>query len=406
MTPTEEIKNEPIQTIEVDSFLTNLLGQYPQLFDSIIKNKHKYRVKIIYTQIDRKANNAPVFTNHYFNADPAEYHYPASTVKMPIAVLALQKLNELNIPGLNKYTSMMTENGYPGQRAIYNDPSTEDGRPTIAHYVKQIFLVSDNEAANRLYEFLGQEYLNNTLHKMGYDSVQIVHRLNISLTEDQNRHTNPVKFYDATSKLIYQQPLVKSNLLYQSRKTFLGKGYYSGNKLVNQPFDFSKKNRLSLPDLHSILTSIIFPGAISDKLRFNLTEDDYNLLYKYMSMKPRESKFPEYDSTYSDAYSKFLMYGGKGTMDDDIRSFNKEGDAYGFLTDAAYIVDFKNNVEFLLSATIYCNSDEIFNDDHYDYDTVGLPFLKNLGRVIYEYELKRTKKNIPDLTRFKFDYTK
>jgi hypothetical protein len=84
-----------------------------------------------------------------------------------------------------------------------------------------------------------------------------------------------------------------------------------------------------------------------------------------MSMKPAESDYPAYDSTYTDAYVKFLLYGGSGNMPEEgIRIFNKVGDAYGFLTDAAYIVDFKNGVEFLLSATVYTNENEIFNDNN------------------------------------------
>ncbi|MDB5197412.1 MAG: hypothetical protein JWP88_1783, partial [Flaviaesturariibacter sp.] len=29
----------------------------------------------------------------------------------------------------------------------------------------------------------------------------------------------------------------------------------------------------------------------------------------------------------------------------------------------------------------------------------------NLGRVIYDYESSRIKKNLPDLSKFKFNYT-
>jgi hypothetical protein len=124
-----------------------------------------------------------------------------------------------------------------------------------------------------------------------------------------------------------------------------------------------------------------------------------------MSMMPRESKYSQYDSSYSDAYVKFLLFGAKGSIGDSpIRIFNKVGEAYGFLTDAAYIIDFKSGIEFMLSASIYCNSDEVFNDDRYDYDTIGFPFMKNLGLVIYQYELKRKRKNIPDLSAFKFNY--
>ncbi|MBD0331699.1 MAG: serine hydrolase, partial [Chitinophagaceae bacterium] len=275
------------------------------------------------------------------------------------------------------------------------------------NYIKKIFLVSDNDAFNRLYEFLGHEYLNNTLQRMGYDSSQIIHRLQISLSEEQNRNTNPIKFYDTSLKVIYEQPLVRSKLVYQPRKTLLGKAYYRDDELINGPFDFSMKNRMVLTDLHSILLIVLFPRSVPKNKRFNLTEEDYSFLQKYMSMIPRESKFPQYDTSYYDAYVKFLIYGAqRGPLNPDIRIFNKVGDAYGFLTDAAYIVDLKNNIEFLLSATIACNSDEIFNDDSYDYETVGYPFMKNLGQVIYQHELQRQRKHVPDLSSFKFDYTK
>jgi hypothetical protein len=350
-TPTEELRAGK-GSIGNSPLLTDILGQHPNQFDSLLRHNAVWQIKIIYTQIDRGANNQPVFKNYYFNIDPKQYFYPASTVKMPTSILALQRLNELNIPGLDKNTTMITEAAYSRQDAVYNDPNSPDGRPTIANYIKKIFLVSDNDAFNRLYEFLGQEYINNTLHKMGYDSAQVLHRLNIFRTEDENRHTNPVKFFDTSAKIIYEQPLVASRLVYQPRTNVLGRGYLSGDKIINQPFDFSKKNRFALTDLHSILQSIIFPEAVSKQQRFNLSKEDYQFLYRYMSMKPSESGFPEYDSSYNGAYSKLLMYGGKGDIDPHIRIFNKEGDAYGFLTDVAYVVDFKNNIEFFLSASI------------------------------------------------------
>jgi hypothetical protein len=387
-----------------DTLLTHLLEQHPLYFDTLLKQKDQWRIQIIYTQVDRGANGKPKLTHHTYNLQPDLYFYPASTVKMPAAFLALQKLNELNIAGLDRNTMMITEAEAPGQTAVFNDPTSPDGRPTIAHYIKKIFLVSDNDAYNRLYEFLGQEYLNTTLHKMGYESVQLLHRLQISLTEEQNRTTNPVRFYDSASNLVYEQPSVRSNLLYWPRQTLMGNGYMSGDKVVAEPFDFSKKNLFTLADLHSVLQRVILPESIPAKQQFNLKED-YRFLYRYMSMKPAESSHPQYDSTYSDAYVKFLLFGGKGEMaDPSIRIFNKVGDAYGFLQDVAYIVNFDKGVEFFLSATIYCNSDGIFNDDKYDYDTVGFPFLIHLGEVIYNYELQRAKQVLPDLSKFKFDY--
>ena len=403
-TPTHSAITHPGST---QQFLAGLLNQNPQYFNHVI-NDPEYKVQIIYSQIDRNRNGRAKFTDYYFNPDDSNYFYPASTVKLPVALLALQKLNELNMPGLDKNSMMITEAAFSGQTEVYNDPGTPDGTPTIAHYIKKILLVSDNDAFNRLYEFLGQEYINNALHRMGYSDVEIIHRLDISLTEEENRHTNPVRFYDNTGKLVYEQEAKQSQWIYTSRNTKLGKGFMRNGQLVNEPFDFSKKNRMTLKSLHGILRSVLFPEMISASQRFNLTPDDYEFLRKYMSMLPSESNYPFYNQEeFHDSYVKFLYYGNeKVPVQEGLRIFNKVGDAYGFLIDGAYFADFKNQVEFMLSAVIYCNRDGILNDNKYDYDSIGFPFMKHLGRVIYEYELKREKKVKPDLSTFIFDYTR
>ena len=128
-----------------------------------------------------------------------------------------------------------------------------------------------------------------------------------------------------------------------------------------------------------------------------------------MSQLPTETSSPPYktDTAMYDSYCKFLMFGdNKKPMPKNIRIFNKVGDAYGFLIDNAYIIDTEKGVEFLLSTIIYCNADGIFNDDKYDYDTVGYPFMANLGKTIYDFECQRPKKIKPDLSKFKIDYDK
>lgn len=46
----------------------------------------------------------------------------------------------------------------------------------------------------------------------------------------------------------------------------------------------------------------------------------------------------------------------------------------------------------MLSAVIYTNEDEVLNDGKYDYKTIGLPYLAELGRQFYKYELIRIKR--------------
>jgi hypothetical protein len=63
-------------------------------------------------------------------------------------------------------------------------------------------------------------------------------------------------------------------------------------------------------------------------------------------------------------------------------------------------VDFKNKVEFMLSATIHVNENQIYNDNVYEYNSIGIPFLAELGRQLYQHELIRKRSNIPNLEKF------
>jgi Beta-lactamase enzyme family len=372
-----------------------------------LEQKDSLMIQVIYTRIDRDRNNNPYFQDFFYNVNPARYFYPASTVKMPTAMLALEKLNQLGIKGLDQDATMITGWEHGRQTGVYNDPTAREGKPSVGQYVKKIFLVSDNDAQNRLYEFLGQKYLNESLREKGYPEAEIIHRLQISLTEAENRRTNPVSFFDSSGIKIYDQPGAYNDKPYYSRKDLLGKGYMSDGRLVSGPFDFSARNRISLPSLHQVLKSIMFPLSVPAESRFQVDDSTLNMVRKYMSAYPGESDIPQYRTAeYYPSYCKFLLYGAEknAMLIPGVRIFNKVGDAYGFLLDIAYVADFKNQVEFMLSAVIYCNKDGILNDDQYDYDAVGFPFLKYLGEAIYAHELSRSRANKPDLSEFRINY--
>mgnify|MGYP001225191620 CR=1 FL=1 len=395
------------QLMAQKNLLYKLLHHNAGLFGDVLREPGKYNVQVIYTQIDRDGNNFPRLTSHTWRLDEKQYYYPASTVKMPIAILALEKINHLKIKGLDRNTPLFNLAGSPPQTAAVTDTTSATGLPSVAHYAKKIFLVSDNDASNRLYEFLGQAQLNEALWAKGFNNVKITHRLGITgFDEMANRHTNPVRFAEGETLYYHQGEVYGQALLdFRLKGTQLGKGYYEDGQLVNAPFDFSKKNYISLQVQHDILLSVIFPEAVPAHRRFDLTAEDYRFLYQVMSELPGESRRPDY-SGKPDHYVKFFLFGDRKEdekMPANVRVFNKVGWAYGFLTDVAYIVDFDAGTEFFLAATIQVNENGIFNDDKYEYETVGLPFLANLGRVVYEHDRQRKRKNRPDLSKFKID---
>jgi hypothetical protein len=390
-------------------FLKNLLESHRDLFSHILNHPTHNEVQILYTQINRDEHNVPHFKSYSYRLNPNHYFYPASTVKLPTAIFALEKVNELNIKGLTVKSTMITDSAFAGQTKVKKDTSSKNGLPSIENYIKKILLVSDNDAYNRLYEFVGREEINQKLKKYGLNGTRIIGRLASGDKGESTKHTNPIDFYDG-KKLVYHKPALYDPNEYpmHPEHMIMGKGYLDkDDKLVMEPFDFSHNNIYPLADQQAVLKRLLFPELYPENERFNLTPDQYKFIYKYMSMWPTESKHPTYSPPeYFPAYCKWLFYGGDSlaVINPHIRIFNKIGDSYGYDIDNAYIVDFKNKVEFMLSAVVQSNDDDIYNDNKYEYKTVCLPFMRDLAQTIYQLELKREKKYLPDLKKFKFHY--
>ncbi len=392
---------------KTDKLLQTILSNSKnEILNKVIQQPQIYRCQIIYTQINRDKNNKPSFHNYYFNYDPQLYFNPASMVKMPLTFLALEKLNELNIKGVDKYAIIQFDSSYEKQRRLYKDSTAENSLPSIAHFIKRAFLISENDPYNRMYQFVGQQTINRNLHQKGYENIRITRQF-MGFTEDQNRHTNNIRFIDKDGSLIYNQPPAYNTDSFNfSQVIKLGKAHFDRNdNLINQPFDFTKHNNLPLEDMQQMMQSVLFPSSVAAKQRFKLTEDDYQFLYRYLSQYPSQTSYPKYDTAhFYDGYVKFFFRNSTHQMPSNVKVFNKVGWSYGFLTDVSYVVDFANKIEYMLAATVYVNSDEILNDSKYDYDSVGYPFLYQLGQTIYQYELQRKRKYKPDISKFQLKY--
>jgi len=380
------------------------------ILNEVFDNAEAYELQIRYLKIDRQEDGTAGITPIEFRTDSTSYFYPASTVKMPTAFLALEKLNTLYSKGIDIDFNAALQIGAPRnppQSAVVEDSTALDNSPSIGHYVHKLFAVSDNDAYNRLYEFVGPEAINAALREKGiFRNSRIVHRVGISgFDPEENRHTNPFRFYN-DDEVVYEQAAqyMTARDFGKLDNTQKGLAYVdSEDKKVETAFDFSEKNYISLQDLQESLVSVILKDG-----RFDLRKEDYDLLYKSMSILPGESNAPLYEAPdYYDGYVKFFMYGDtKEDIPEHIRIFNKVGVAYGYLTDCAYIVDFKNNIEFFLAATIHVNKNKTYNDGVYEYDEVGFPFLSKLGQKFYEYELTREREVKPDLSMYAIDYQK
>ncbi|MCE2611521.1 class A beta-lactamase-related serine hydrolase [Flavobacteriaceae bacterium D16] len=342
-----------------------LLSEDPYI-RQVMDKVEEHELQIIYTRIERRADSL-LFHDYNFQVDKKDYFYPASTVKFPIAVTALEKLNELDSLDRNV--------------RYYIEGDTIEN--TFAEDIIKIFTVSDNHANNRLLEFLGQDDINNRLLTKGISPVRISHRLGVHSDEVTTR---PLVLYMNDSTTALSKPIVNKApepLLLNGIKK--GRGFYKADSLYAEPFDFKLKNYYPLFAQHEVLKRVVYPEYYAKEEQFKITQEQRAFLLEAMQMLPREAGYDEEE--YYDGYCKFFLYGDTlERIPDHLQIYNKVGFAYGTLTDCAYIRDELNKVEFMVSATLLVNQDGIFNDDAYEYDEVGIPFLAALGRALYTFE--------------------
>ena len=392
---------------KTDPYLYDLLKQSrDSVLQQVIATPDSFRVQIIYTQINRNRKNQPKLTNYAFNLDSNGYFNPASTVKLPLALLALEKLNDMKMAGVDKYSILLIDSSQPWQHPYISDSSARNGYPSIAQFIRRAMLISENDPYNRLYQFVGQQQANRRLHELGFGSTRITRQF-LGLSPEQNRHTNAMRFKDSNGVLLYTQyPAYNPDPFYLEKKQLVGRGYLDQrDSLIQQPIDFTNANNLPLEEFRMMLQTVMLPETRQANQRFRLSEDDYGFMYRYLSQYPSETPFPKYDTTeYYDSYVKFFFRDSSHRMPPHVRVFNKVGWAYGFLIDASYVVDFKNGLEYMLAAVIYVNMDGILNDNRYEYETIGWPFMYQLGQTIYQHELTRKRKRKINLDRFKVPY--
>ena len=353
------------------NILQEVLASDNPKIKNVMTNPEGFELQIIYTQIIRDKNNQVGFKDFTYHLNANNYFYPASTVKFPMAILALEKLN--TIDNTSKDTKYSIE-GYPEKLRFSEE-------------ITKVFAVSDNDASTHLLEFIGFDYLNESMKAKGLSPFRVSHRLSAPNASEPN--SKPITLYKEDTTIlnlpeIHNKPSVSLTI----NKLQKGIGYMKDDQLVNEPFDFLNKNYYPLETLQNTMKRIVFPEAFKESERFNLTAKDREFILFSMQNVPKNAGYNP--NEYYDGYCKFLMFGDtKENIPSNIKIYNKVGDAYGTMIDCAYIVDTENKVEFIVSATLLVNKDGIFNDDNYEYDTVGLPFLGELGRQLYAKNLKK-----------------
>lgn len=359
---------------ETSDFLQKALaGHEPVIKNVMDKPEHfELQIQLILPQDStlfgsKKANqeqmNRP--KTRVIDHSQGQYFYPASTVKLPVAILAAEWA-ELQ-PNINIITPYQIEN--------------DSVNHTIAQDLIEIFAVSDNQAYNRLYDLLGRDYINQRMAELGFNPFRLAHRLSVS---DAAAPEHPIYFFDTDQgRQTIQATEDRAVDALTIKGTQKGVGYMQDDLLINKPMDFSGKNYFPLETMMQFMQAL-FPLDCRDcPSVFKWSKNTEAFVKTLMSGVPRKQGYDE--SEYPDGYVKFFFLGDtKERIDPTLKIHNKVGYAYGTLTDIAYVVDTKHKLHYLLGATLLVNENGIFNDNTYEYETIGLPFLAQVSRRVHQ----------------------
>ena len=345
----------------------------------IIKEKEDYEIQILLTKIDQY-NSKVDFQEFKYQLDDNKYFYPASTIKLPIVVLTLKKINELRSKGSEiTLKSKITLN----YKDDYSELVIRDSITSFQNLIADVFLVSDNSASNILIDFIGYNYFNHEMENAGFDKTYLNHKFNPdpyvnSTWQISDLDNNIISSINDNQKIIKADE--KTNGLEKGERR-----YFKG-EILDESLNFSEKNRSSITDMHNLIKYIFYPEIFDSINTFNLNVEDYDFLRYWMSRFTYEDIGEKFigDENFFETYNKFFIHGDEQSVSNEqIRVYNKIGQAYGTSIDNGLIKNYQDNVEFILTATIYTNKNKVINDNLYEYDDLAVPFLAKLSRAIY-----------------------
>ena len=346
----------------------------------IIKDKEDYQIQILLTKINQ--NNTQFDFNEYeYQLDDNQYFYPASTIKLPIVILTLKKINELRSKGSEITLKSKIILNYKDD---YSELVIRDSITSFQNLIADVFLVSDNSASNILIDFLGYNYFNDEMKNAGFDKTYLNHKFNPDPYVNSTWQISDLD-NNIISSLNDNQKIIKAD----DKTNGLEKGdrrYFKG-EILDESLNFSEKNRSSVTDMHNLIKYIFYPEIFDSTNNFNLNVEDYDFLRYWMSRFTYEDIGQKFigDEKFFETYNKFFIHGDEQSVSNEqIRVYNKIGQAYGTSIDNGLIKNYQDNIEFILTATIYTNKNKVINDNLYEYDDIAIPFLAKLSRGIYQ----------------------
>lgn len=341
------------------------------------------QIQLIYAHPDSSSKK---YTVSKFGRN--EYFYPASIVKLPVLLLALEWVNKLDSLSITDETPFIFNSQFSCIPKLKQSSYPIDVT-NISNCIKKILLVSDNNSYNKLFHLLGRSFIKEELKAKGFMKTQISKSF-VGCDFDEHNNVPGISFimnnrdtliYRTDTTIIFNYDSVDTEQI--TLNTFYKKG-----KLSHDTLDFIDNNNLPLDEGFEMLMRLIRPELFEPYERWKITKKQRDFVMKFMSIYPRESnskKYSKYED-YPDSYKKYFLYGllKKEKIIDPVRIYNIVGLACGFTIDIAYIENQKTNNGFFLAASMFTNKNGKYYNGNTNYRNQAFPFFTKLGWSIYK----------------------
>lgn len=359
--------------------LTPLLATGGTTLKSVLASPAQYRFQVLYGAIVTK-NGKPTLERRTYRAD-AEYFFPASSMKMPIALATMHRLAALRA----------SKQAITTGATIRFAPTTAIAEPwttTLSRELRRALVISDNYSANRLLGFTGHREAHEELWGLGLASTRIHTGFATGADMDPATVSPAIDVLD-NGAVVTKLPARKSTLVLpktDAKSLGLGAAYIENGRRIEGPMSFAEKNAIKIRDLQDTLVRIMRPELLpASKAKLEpIADADLEELQKTLGTLPSESGIAGYDRNVVADYPLLPFLRGLERVKprSKIAIHSKVGQAYGFLIHNAYVVDKESGRAFFLTAVVFANQDGVMNNDKYGYDTIAFPALADVAEVV------------------------
>lgn len=354
--------------------------------DHVLNKSEKYHFQLILTLVDQHDGKEELIS---FDFNKDKYYYnPASLIKLPVLILAAEKLSGL------KERFKVTADDSLGLQICSCDRSTADyirqtTPSTFRQVMKETIIMSSNTGFNYFFNFLGRDSFNTRIRDLGYSKTNLRRRFYAGCNETDQSRYGGIVFYDKMGGIKHSMKCYFSDNKWENNADWplsAGLKHKENGKYVNGPKDYSDGNFLALSDAHGMMIKLFNSGNFSATSDFQIDSSVKNMLIDALGSFPRELNSVHYRETYPDYYYKFFLDPKTmNTADGQLRIYNKVGIAGGFISDVSFFHDKRSGLKFYLSAAMLAKKDGVMDNGKYDYYDIGIPVFRKIGSMIYSY---------------------